>query len=155
LRAAGGRVLRVDAEMSLHDVSIDRFGQWWRRCLRSGHAEAQIASRHGWLHDRAATRVLASAWLWVFLVPLLLLTATWQLGPWALLGLLVYPLHAAKIAFGRWRRGASVVDAAVYAVFILIGRGATWLGHLSLLLTRLRRRPSTLIEYKGDVRKAT
>jgi len=40
----------------LHDVSIDRFGQWWRRCLRSGHAEAQVASRHGWLHDKAATR---------------------------------------------------------------------------------------------------
>ena len=54
LRAAGGRILRVPAEMSLHDAAIDRFGQWWRRCLRSGHAEAQGAARHGWRHDPCA-----------------------------------------------------------------------------------------------------
>jgi GT2 family glycosyltransferase len=155
LRAAGGRIVRVDAEMSVHDVAIDRFGQWWRRCLRSGHAEAQAAARHGWLHDKAATRVLLSAWLWVCVVPLALALASWQFGPWALLGFLVYPLHAAKIAWGRWRRGAVLADAALYALFIQIGRGATLLGHWSLLRTRLQRRPSTLIEYKSDARKAT
>jgi GT2 family glycosyltransferase len=155
LRAAGGRILRLDAEMSLHDVAIDRFGQWWRRGVRSGHAEAQVAAQHGWLHDKAATRVLASAWFWVFVVPLALLLAAWSFGPWALLGFFVYPLHAAKIAVGRRRRGDSLADAMFYALFILIGRGATWLGHWSFLLTRMQRRPSTLIEYKGDARKVT
>ena len=86
LRAAGGRILRVDAEMSLHDVAIDRFGQWWRRCLRSGHAEAQGSGRHGWLHDKAASRVLLSAWLWVFFVPLGILVCARLLGGWALAG---------------------------------------------------------------------
>ncbi len=155
LRAAGGRILRVDAEMSLHDVSIDRFGQWWRRCMRSGHGSAQCASLHGWLHDKDATRLLASAWLWDFFIPLGLVIAVWQFGPSALLGFLIYPLHAAKIAFGRWRRGASVADAAAYAVFMQVSRASTLLGHLSFVLTRLRRRPSKLIEYKGDARKAT
>lgn len=155
LRAAGGRILRVDAEMSLHDVSIDRFGQWWRRCLRSGHAEAQAAARHGWLHDKAASRVLLSAWLWVFVVPLAILIAVLLLGGWALALFLVYPLHTAKIALGRWRRGASVADALLYALFIQIGRFATWLGHWSHWLRRLRGRPSTLIEYKTGARNAT
>ena len=101
LRAAGGRILRVDAEMSLHDVAIDRFAQWWRRCIRSGHAEAQASGRHGWLHDKAASRVLLSAWLWVFFIPLGILIFARLLGGWALAGFLVYPLHTAKIALGR------------------------------------------------------
>ena len=45
LRAAGGKILRVPAEMSLHDAAIDRFATWWRRCFRSGHAEAQCVAR--------------------------------------------------------------------------------------------------------------
>ncbi|MEM9139196.1 MAG: glycosyltransferase, partial [Pseudomonadota bacterium] len=31
LRAAGWRVWRLDAEMTLHDADMHRFGQWWRR----------------------------------------------------------------------------------------------------------------------------
>jgi len=155
LRAAGGRILRVDAEMSLHDVAIDRFAQWWRRCIRSGHAEAQASGRHGWLHDKAASRVLLSAWLWVFFIPLGILIFARLLGGWALAAFLVYPLHTAKIALGRFRRGASVQDSLLYALFVQVGRFATWLGHWSYWLTRLRRRPSTLIEYKTGARNAT
>ena len=155
LRAAGGRILRVDAEMSLHDVAIDRFAQWWRRCVRSGHAEAQGSARHGWLHDKAASRVLLSAWLWAFFVPLGILGCARLLGGWALAAFLVYPLHTAKIALGRFRRGASVEDSLLYALFIQVGRFATLLGHWSYWLTRLRRRPSTLIEYKTGARNAT
>jgi len=31
LRAAGWRVVRLPAEMTLHDAAMTRFGQWWRR----------------------------------------------------------------------------------------------------------------------------
>jgi len=40
LRQRNQRILRIDAEMTLHDANITRFGQWWRRtnpersCLR-------------------------------------------------------------------------------------------------------------------------
>ena len=155
LRAAGGRILRLDAEMSLHDVSIDRFGQWWRRCLRSGHAEAQGAASHGWLHDRAASRVLLSAWLWALFLPVAITLSALLFGPWALAAFLVYPLHTAKIALGRRRRGDTVADSLLYALFVQIGHFATVLGHWSHWLTRLQRRPSTLIEYKTRARNPT
>ena len=131
LRGAGGRILRLPAEMSLHDAAIDGFRTWWRRCLRSGHAEAQCAARHGWRRDRSAIRALVRPWLWVFCVPLALGLATLSLGAVALAGFLVYPLHAAKIALARRRRGDSLADSALYALFVLIGRVPTWLGHLS------------------------
>jgi GT2 family glycosyltransferase len=155
LRAAGGRILRLPVEMSLHDAAIDRFRQWWRRGLRSGHAEAQGAARHGWSRDRAATRALLRPWLWVFFFPLAILASALVFGGWALAATLVYPLHSAKIALARWRRGDSLADSALYALFVLIGRVPTWLGHWSFWLTRLRGRPSALIEYKGDARGAT
>jgi hypothetical protein len=47
LRAAGWRVCRLDAEMAWHDAAMTRFGQWWRRTLRSGYAFAQGAALHG------------------------------------------------------------------------------------------------------------
>ena len=34
LRAAGWRVWRLNAEMTLHDAAMVRFGQWWRRTMR-------------------------------------------------------------------------------------------------------------------------
>ena len=152
LRGAGGRILRIDAEMSLHDAAIESFSQWWRRCLRSGHGQLQAAARHGWRHDPALARELVRPWLWICLVPLAVLAAALAWTPLALLGLLVYPLHAAAIARARRRRGASIGDAWLYAASILIGRIPVWLGHVSFLATRLRRRQSTLIEYKGDAR---
>ena len=40
LRQQGWKILRIDAEMTLHDAQITRFSQWWRRSLRSGYAYA-------------------------------------------------------------------------------------------------------------------
>ena len=151
LRAAGGRILRLPAEMSLHDVAMDGFGSWWRRCLRSGHAEAQRAARHGWRQD---ARTLVRPWLWVFALPLATAAAAVVIGPVALAALSIYPLHAVKIALARQRRGDSTSDAALYALFVLIGRLPTWLGHVGYWTARLRGRRSSLIEYKGAARGA-
>ncbi len=41
IRRAGFVVLRIDAEMTLHDANITRFSQWWKRTIRSGHASAE------------------------------------------------------------------------------------------------------------------
>src|SRR5262249_13947583 len=34
LRAAGWRIWRLDAEMTLHDAAMTRFAQWWWRTVR-------------------------------------------------------------------------------------------------------------------------
>jgi GT2 family glycosyltransferase len=47
LRQNGWTIHRIDAEMTLHDAAITRFGQWWKRTLRSGHAYAQGYFLHG------------------------------------------------------------------------------------------------------------
>src|SRR4051794_35223241 len=44
---AGWTILRIDAEMTLHDMAMTRFGQWWKRAVRAGHAFTEGAAMHG------------------------------------------------------------------------------------------------------------
>ena len=55
LRANGWKVWRLAEEMTLHDATMTRFGQWWRRTLRGGYAFAEGASLHGAAPDNIGT----------------------------------------------------------------------------------------------------
>ena len=48
LRRVGWKIWRLDAEMTQHDINLTRFGQWWRRIVRSGYGYAEISrlTRH-------------------------------------------------------------------------------------------------------------
>ncbi|MDB4985444.1 MAG: hypothetical protein JWN04_622, partial [Myxococcaceae bacterium] len=47
LHAAGGRILRIDRKMTVHDAAIERLSQWWQRAKRAGHGYAQVEHLHG------------------------------------------------------------------------------------------------------------
>lgn len=138
LRRAGWRVWRLDAEMTLHDAGMTRFGQWWRRTARSGHAAAEGAALHGGRPERHGVRQTASALLWGAALPLAALVGA-LLTPWALLLLLVYPAQILRLA-----RRAGWAGAA----FLVFGKVPEALGALSYARRRLAGRPTRLIEYK-------
>jgi len=149
LRAAGWKIARLDAEMTLHDAAMTRFGQWWKRNVRAGHAFAEVS----WL-PRASPccickRECRSNWLWGLLFPLaVLLAAPFTFGL-SLLALLIYPVQAWRIA--RYRRRVfqdQPADARTYGRFVVVGKFAQALGQLQYHKNRLLARQSTLIEYK-------
>ncbi|MEJ5863057.1 glycosyltransferase family 2 protein [Pseudomonas farsensis] len=145
LRAAGWKVWRLGEEMTLHDAAMTRFGQWWRRSLRAGHAYAEGAFLHGAPPERHWLRESRRAWLWGLGIPLLILLACAALGPWALLLALVYPLQVLRLA----RRGArSPRENTLQALFLVLGKFPEMLGQLKFWWQRLRAGQSTLIEYK-------
>ncbi len=45
LRALGYRIEHIDQPMTLHDLAITRWDQYWRRAVRTGHAYAEVAER--------------------------------------------------------------------------------------------------------------
>ncbi len=47
LRRHGNKILRIDADMTMHDAAMMHFGQWWKRNVRAGYAYAQGAALHG------------------------------------------------------------------------------------------------------------
>ena len=84
LRAAGWRIWRLDAEMTLHDAAMTRFSQWWKRTLRGGYAFAEGSLLHGAPPERHWVAESRRAWIWGLGIPLLALLALPVLGLFSL-----------------------------------------------------------------------
>lgn len=147
LRASGGRILRLDHEMTLHDADMHRFTQWWRRSRRAGHAYAECWHRHRATGFRM--RELRSIAFWGLGLPLLVLVSISLVGIIGTVWLLAYGLLYGRVLRGRLRGGDPVPHARLYAGSIVIGKWAQGIGALEYLWNQLRNRRSAIIEYKA------
>jgi glycosyltransferase involved in cell wall biosynthesis len=157
LRHKGWKVRRIDAEMTLHDADMHRFGQMWLRIRRSGHAYAEHVERHGanadpnWRHQRNSIIV------WGGIVPAsIVVLALLGLVGWsstaamsALLLALLYPAQVARLALRKWRGGARPGFALIYGGMIMLGKLAQFGGLVRYHLQRHRGQTHQLIEYRA------
>jgi GT2 family glycosyltransferase len=140
LRRAGWDIWRLDAEMTWHDAAMTRFGQWWRRSRRAGHAFAEGAALHGRSPERHWVAESRRALAWGVGLPALALGLA-ALTPFGLLLLLAYPGQVLRLAL---REGPRRLAAWERAFFLTLGRFPEALGVLGFHLGRRGR----LIEYK-------
>lgn len=151
LRAAGWKVHRLDAEMTLHDAAMTRFSQWWKRAVRGGWAYAQGAAMHGRPPERHNVREHRSVWLWGLGLPLAAVGLAWPTKGLSLLLLLAYPAQMLRIWRASRRLGMSPADARAWAWSCTLGKFPQMVGQCRYWLHRLRGpgRRARLIEYKG------
>jgi len=145
LRKSGWRIWRLDAEMTLHDAAMYRFGQWWQRMVRGGYAFAQGAALHGAPPERFWVRESRRAWLWGLGIPLVVTAGVVGAGWYALALLLAYPLQVVRLAL-RGKRSAR--ENWWRAAALVAGKFPEMLGQMRFVRDRLRRSQSRLIEYK-------
>jgi GT2 family glycosyltransferase len=150
VRQRGWRILRIDAEMTLHDMAMTRFGQWWTRCDRAGFAFAQGAAMHGKPPERHWVRQVRSIEFWGIALPISILCLAWPTRGASLALVLVYPLHAVWIARRHQKRGMPIPKAWLWAWAAIFGRFPNAIGVLRYWFTHLSGRQQTLIEYKGN-----
>ena len=148
LRQQGWKILRLDAEMALHDAQMTRFSQWWKRSLRAGHAYAEGAWLHGRSPERHWVKESQSIWFWGLILPLLTLGLTWLTRGWSLLLLAGYPLMIYKIYRYIQQRGYSSKDTVLYAIACMLGKFPQAQGQIEFYIGRLRGKSRTLVEYK-------
>ncbi len=149
LRERGGKIVRLDAEMTRHDAAMSRFGQWRKRHVRAGHAFAEVSAIHRHSPCRIWARETRSNWFWGVAVPVVAVSpAYWTFGV-SLALLLGYPLLFAKIARSRRRRGDGLKSALQYAWFCVLSKFPQAWGQGVYVKNRLFRRRSRLIEYKA------
>ncbi|AKG22775.1 glycosyltransferase [Calothrix sp. 336/3] len=149
LREIGGKILRIDAEMTRHDAQISSFAQWWKRCVRNGYAYAEGA----WLHGQSSHKhwVKESRMIWVYglVLPLLALSiasATQGLSIGILLVANIYlGLRVYKFAINK---NFAVPDAMIYGLFCVLDKFPMLQGQIQFHRTRLLKRQPQLVEYK-------
>lgn len=163
VRDRGYKVLRIDAEMTLHDAAITRFRQWWTRAVRGGHSYAEGMALHGQGPSRHNVRRTLSSLVYGLALPVLwcsvlgaapLFFAPLGIGFGPLVLVLVgVPAAYLRAAWGayrdRRRRGDPHPHAALYAGFCMLGKLPETVGILTYWGNRLRGRYSGLMEYKA------
>lgn len=141
LAAAGWRVMRLDAQMTIHDAAMHRFGQWWNRAIRSGMGYIQA-----WQRTRGAGKPglyqqqIVRAVVWAAVLPLVSIVLALTVSPW---WLLLWPgltlLQLARLALR---------DGVFAATLATAGKYAELRGILRYLLEASRGRSRDAVTYK-------
>lgn len=158
LRQAGWNILRIDAQMTLHDAAMKYLSQWWKRNIRAGHAYAQGFAMHGTPPERFRAREVRSIRIWVIgpllatgLAIALLCFIHPRFAGFGLLPLIFYVMLWAKIVLQRKVPGERFPDRAVYAASVVLGKFPQYLGMRKFRSAQQNGRQSSIIEYKRIV----
>lgn len=150
LRALDWRVVRIDHDMTWHDAAMTRFGQWWKRAERAGHAYAEGNYLHGAAPECFRRREVRSIVFWGGVVPAIALAAAIPtFGVSVLLAVIGYVRLYRKIKQFRQSSNSDIPkNAGLYARATLLGKLPQFIGLLRFRINRLRRRQASIIEYK-------
>ncbi len=150
MRQRGWKILRIDAEMTLHDANMTQLRQWWRRNVRAGWAFAEGSARHGREPEKHWVRETRSNWFWGVGVPVAALTmAVPTMGLSLGLGG-GYVVLGTRVKAAMRRRGLTDGEASLYARYCVLSKLPQGLGQVRYWMNRLAGRRARLIEYKGS-----
>ncbi|GBF82177.1 glycosyltransferase [Aphanothece sacrum] len=151
LRRQNWKILRLEADMTLHDAAMTKFSQWWSRMVRSGWATAEGRAMYGSSPERYMVRQSLRNWLWGVFLPLISLIFAWPTSGLSLLLLLGYPVLGWRIYKYRLSCGDLPSHARLYAFFCVLGKLPEVMGQVKYGLIQWRGQQATLIEYKLPV----
>lgn len=143
LRAAGWRIHRLDAEMTLHDIAMTSLGQWLKRSRRAGHAYAEVSHIHRDKPEGIWRRETIRALGWSALAPIAILSGLF-INPIGFALLLAYPLQIIRMALRQGGRKIDWIDG----VLSVIGKFAETQGILKYRINLALGKQAALIEYK-------
>ncbi len=150
LRRFGWRIVRLDADMTLHDAAMLRFSQWWKRSVRAGWSVAEGYALYGKEPERYMKREQVSGWLWGALLPGSALSLAWLSSGLSLLLLGGYGYLGWRIySYRRTFHHDAPKHARLYALFCVLSKFPQLQGQLQFAYKRWRGQQATLIEYKA------
>ena len=144
----GLMVLSLNEPMARHDLNMKRFAQYWKRCMRTGHAYAEVGGRHpGMRRWRTARwRNLLYAGGFPAVVVLSILLRSWW--PVALASVWIAAAITRNAVRSRKQVG-SIRGALLYSSHHYLCKVPAALGQCSYWVrSALHRSPQPLIEYR-------
>jgi GT2 family glycosyltransferase len=150
VRKSGSKILLLDEVMARHDVAMVRFGQWWRRSVRTGHAFAHVAALHGKSEDRYFVADCRRIWMWALILPVTALALSPVSRGISLLVLIcAYALQFARTYLKGRQRNWSTRQAFIYSFFTMLFKFPALIGMFQYYWRQWRGGSMTIIEYKG------
>jgi len=162
IRRQGFGLLRIEHEMTRHDVALHRFGPWWKRHARGGYAYMHGCAKHWGEPGNYNRRTCLSIVLYGLFLPLVCLASL----PLFLVGHGGVPVVTTALAAAAYLRlwirvrcfrrdqGDDARSAGVYAAFVVLGKFAELQGLASCLFDLALGRRSLVCEYKDYQRRA-
>ncbi len=153
LRRAGGKVMRIDADVSLHDVQMSEIRQWWKRTLRNGYSMAESAWRYGADSERFCLKQSLSIWLWGLVMPTLAIALAIPTQGTSLMTLLMlYAFQTYRVArYRNLAHGDAPSDAWLYGLFCILGKVPELQGQIEFWLRLALGKRRGIVEYKQPV----
>ena len=154
MRQRGWYILHVDRLMTLHDLALKSWRQYWRRAFRTGHAYAQISSLSANTDDplwvRESKFNIVRGLFWMGLPSLAVVLSAFMnpcipLGAAVLISLTLLLRSASKSSHKTRERSTLLL----YAAHSHLQQIPILLGQLSFWSARATRKQRQLIEYKG------
>ena len=143
-------IISLNEPMTLHDINMNSFGQYWRRCFRSGYAYAQVSVRYPGLRRwrRICHRnMLHGIAFLVAVVASLWFRTIWPAAIWTVLLILAVGRDAVRCK----TQVGSVGGAVLYAAHHYLSKAPTLMGHLAYYRMQLcGGRPQELVEYRAQ-----
>jgi GT2 family glycosyltransferase len=141
---AGWRLERLPEDMTLHDMAMTRFSEWWTRSVRNGHGFAQVGAMHPPHLRREQIRAVVYGGVLPVLGVLGLLGV-----PWLLPGTIAaYGLSYLRTALGLKRQGLPGREPWVHAVFLTLSKVPNLIGMVQYHRRVRQGAAMQIIEYK-------
>jgi glycosyltransferase involved in cell wall biosynthesis len=147
----GYRILHIDRLMTLHDLAITAFSQYWRRSFRTGYAFAEVSSRglpeEFWRKESRYNLRRCGIYSAVLLTCLVASIWTASVLPMILVvgGFVALAL---RTALRSPRRSPSLLTCLLYGIHSHIQHFPICFGQLKFFLFHRLDQPAQLIEYK-------
>lgn len=147
MRQLGWKIMRLNAEMTLHDAAMTSLGQWWKRNQRAGHAYAESYALHGHESERFRKKETRSIVFWGAVIPIIFLLLYLIDDAFVILWM-IYPLQILRLAFQYKRKLGSFNQGLIYSLSNVLGKLPQLIGVFGFLKNHARGKQAELIEYK-------
>jgi len=148
LRKLGGKILRIDAPMTIHDAAMTKFSQWWKRAVRCGYAYALGAHMHGAPPEKHFIAQRRRSLVWGVAIPSIALGLVWPTYGISIVLFLLYPVSAFRAIQHTRKRGKGKKSSFFYGISCVVAKFPEAWGIIRFTKDRLLKKRSAIIEYK-------
>lgn len=150
IQSLGYKIIRLDIPMTMHDLNIHHFKQYWMRCYRTGYAYAMVSNLYKEsqypLWQKESRHNLIKGFIETAGIALSIAMLPWTLWPTLLCLVLILGL-VARTSATMLKKTHSVYTAVLYGLHAHFQHLPMFFGQLAYLYRQTFSNPARLIEY--------